>query len=72
MENQVSQGIKYMLYASLLFAFMGAMAKELSTSMSSVEVVFFRNVFGVFFILISIYKSPLKQQGGRFWLLTFR
>ena len=72
MENQVSQGIKYMLYASLLFAFMGAMAKELSTSMSSVEVVFFRNVFGVFFILMSIYKSPLKQQGGRFWLLTFR
>ena len=56
MENQVSKGIKYMLLASLLFAFMGAMAKELSDSMSSVEVVFFRNVFGVFFILISIYK----------------
>ena len=40
--------------------------------MGSVEVVFFRNVFGVFFILISIYKSPLKQLGGRFWLLIFR
>lgn len=72
MENQVSKGIKYMLYASLLFAFMGAVAKELSDSMSSVEVVFFRNIFGVFFILISIYKSPLKQIGGKFWLLTFR
>ena len=72
MENQVSKGIKYMLLASLLFAFMGAMAKELSDSMSSVEVVFFRNVFGVFFILISIYKSPLKQLGGKFWLLVFR
>ena len=72
MENQVSKGIKYMLLASLLFAFMGAMAKELSDSMSSVEVVFFRNVFGVFFILISIYKSPLKQLGGKFWLLIFR
>ena len=72
MENQVSRGIKYMLLASLLFAFMGAMAKELSDSMSSVEVVFFRNVFGVFFILISIYKSPLKQLGGKFWLLIFR
>lgn len=72
MEDQVSKGIKYMLLASLLFAFMGAAAKELSSSMSSVEVVFFRNVFGVFFILISIYNSPLKQIGGKFWLLTFR
>jgi drug/metabolite transporter (DMT)-like permease len=72
MENQVSQGIKYMLFASLLFAFMGAAAKELSSSMSSVEVVFFRNVFGVFLILISIYKTPLVQVGGKFWLLVFR
>ena len=72
MDNQVSKGIKYMLLASLLFAFMGAAAKELSDSMSSVEVVFFRNVFGVFFILISIYNSPLQQLGGKFWLLTFR
>lgn len=72
MENQVTKGIQYMLFASLLFAFMGAAAKELSDSMNSVEVVFFRNVFGVFFILISIYKSPLKQIGGKFWLLTFR
>ena len=72
MENQVNKGIQYMLFASLLFAFMGAMAKELSDSMSSVEVVFFRNVFGVFLISISIYKSPLKQLGGKFWLLVFR
>ncbi|AXX95936.1 MULTISPECIES: DMT family transporter [Arcobacter] len=72
MEEQVNKGIKYMLFASFLFALMGAVAKELSDSMSSVEVVFFRNVFGVFFILISIYNSPLKQIGGKFWLLVFR
>ena len=72
MENQVNKGIQYMLLASLLFAFMGVAAKELTDSMSSVEVVFFRNVFGVLFILISIYKSPLKQLGGKFWLLIFR
>ena len=72
MENQVKKGIQYMLFASLLFAFMGAAAKELSDSMSSVEVVFFRNVFGVLLILISIYNSPLKQIGGKFWLLVFR
>ena len=54
MEDQINKGIKYMLFASLLFALMGAAAKELSDSMSSVEVVFFRNVFGVLLILISI------------------
>ena len=72
MEDQINKGIKYMLFASLLFALMGAAAKELSDSMSSVEVVFFRNVFGVLLILISIYKSPLNQLGGKFWLLVFR
>lgn len=72
MEDQVNKGIKYMLFASLLFALMGAVAKELSDSMSSVEVVFFRNVFGVLLILISIYKTPLNQLGGKFWLLVFR
>lgn len=72
MEDQVNKGIRYMLFASLLFALMGAAAKELSDSMSSVEIVFFRNVFGVLIILISIYKSPLNQLGGKFWLLVFR
>jgi drug/metabolite transporter (DMT)-like permease len=72
MINQENKGIQYMLFASIMFAFMGAAAKELSDSMSSVEVVFFRNIFGVFLILISIYNSPLKQIGGKFWLLIFR
>ena len=67
-----SQGIKYMIFASLLFAFMGAFAKELSNTMSSVEVVFFRNIFGVILISISIYNKPLKQTGGKPWLLLFR
>ena len=57
MTNETKQGIKYMLLASLLFAFMGAFAKELSTSMNSVEIVFFRNVFGVILIALSIYQS---------------
>lgn len=72
MENNVRLGINYMIFASLLFAFMGAAAKELSDSMSSIEVVFFRNVFGVILILLSIYKSPLNQVGGKLWLLIFR
>lgn len=72
MEENVNKGIKYMLIASFLFALMGVTAKELSSTLSSIEIVFFRNVFGVFFILFSIYKSPLNQMGGKFWLLIFR
>lgn len=72
MTNDVSLGIKYMIFASFLFACMGAFAKELSDSMSSIEVVFFRNVFGVILILFSIYRSPLVQRGGKPWLLIFR
>jgi len=72
MTNETKQGIKYMLLASLLFAFMGAFAKELSASMNSVEIVFFRNVFGVVLILLSIYKKPLQQEGGKPFLLIFR
>ena len=71
-NEQVSQGIKYMLFASLLFAFMGAFAKELSDDLPSLEVVFFRNVFGVVLILLSIYRKPLNQVGGKPWLLIFR
>lgn len=72
MTDETKQGIQYMLIASLLFAFMGAFAKELSDNMSSVEVVFFRNVFGVVLIALSVYKRPLQQTGGKFWLLVFR
>lgn len=72
MEENVNKGIKYMLFASFMFALMGVVAKELSYNLSSIEVVFFRNVFGVIFILYSIYNSPLKQIGGKFWLLIFR
>jgi len=72
MEESTKRGIQYMLFASLLFAIMGAFAKELSSNMSSVEVVFFRNVFGVFIIMYSIYKKPLSQKGGKPFLLLFR
>jgi len=66
------KGILYMLFASFLFAVMGGFAKELSASMSSLEVVFFRNVFGVFLIGFMVFKNPIKQKGGKPFLLFFR
>ncbi len=61
-----------MLLASLLFAFMGAFAKLSSMHMSPLEVVFFRNVFGVALILGSFWHRPMRQKGGKLWLLLFR
>ncbi len=61
-----------MLISSILFAFMGAFAKLSSQSMSSIEVVFFRNVFGVAIISYSIYKTGLSGVGGKPFLLFFR
>lgn len=72
MRYQIDEGVKYMLLASFLFAIMGAFAKLCSQSMSSLEVVFFRNVFGVLIVGFAIIKSPLKNVGGKPFLLFFR
>ncbi|MBD3790884.1 MAG: DMT family transporter [Campylobacterales bacterium] len=61
-----------MLIASLSFAVMGGFAKVVSEVLPAVEVTFFRNVFGVVLIGYAIYKSPLKQIGGKPLLLLFR
>jgi drug/metabolite transporter (DMT)-like permease len=70
--KSINDGVKYMLLASFFFAIMGAFAKILSDTMPPVEVVFFRNIIGVFLVLISLMHSPLKQKGGRPFLLIFR
>ncbi|DAB29648.1 MAG TPA: EamA family transporter [Sulfurimonas sp. UBA12504] len=70
-EN-MNKGVKYMLLASLTFAFMGAFAKLASEHMSSLEVVFFRNVAGVLIIGFAILKKPMRHLGGKPWLLFFR
>jgi len=61
-----------MLLASLSFAIMGGFAKVVSEILPPVEVTFFRNVFGVLLVGFAIYKKPLKQVGGRPFLLLFR
>ena len=61
-----------MLLASLSFALMGGFAKVVSQVLPPVEVTFFRNIFGVILVGIAIYKVPLKQTGGKPFLLLFR
>ena len=69
---KIDAGVRYMLFASFMFAIMGAFAKLASASMSSIEVVFFRNVFGVVFITVAVLKKPMNHTGGKLFLLFFR
>lgn len=68
----IDRGVLFMLLASLSFAVMGGFAKTVSEVLPPVEVTFFRNVFGVALVGFAIYKSPLKQIGGKPLLLLFR
>jgi len=70
--RELNSGVKYMLFASFTFAIMGAFAKLASENMSSLEVVFFRNLFGVFIIGYAVYKKPMIHAGGKLLLLLFR
>jgi len=70
--NKLDNGVKYMLIASFTFAIMGAFAKLASAELSSLEVVFFRNIAGVIIVGIAILKTPMKHKGGKPFLLLFR
>jgi len=70
--SKLDRGVLYMLLASFFFAVMGAFAKLSSDSMSSLEVVFFRNVFGVALVGYAVLRKPMNHVGGRPFLLFFR
>ena len=70
--RNINKGVKYMLIASFTFAIMGAFAKLASQSMSSLEVVFFRNIAGVIIVGFAVLKKPMQHQGGKPFLLFFR
>ena len=68
----LSKGIVYSLLAALVFAMMGAFVKIAGKSLSSVNIVFYRNIVGLVFILATLYKRPLQNKGNHFGLLMFR
>ena len=70
--SNLDRGVLYMFMASFFFAIMGAFAKLSSESMSSLEVVFFRNIFGVALVGYAVWRKPMQQAGGQPWLLFFR
>lgn len=67
-----NKGILYMLLASCLFAFTMLFAKLLSHSMGSVEVTFWRNSIGLLVIVPTLLHHPMRNIGGRPFILVFR
>ncbi len=72
MIKGIDKGVIYMFFAGLLSAVNGALAKMLSADMSALEIVFFRNIFGVFFILVMLYHTRPTLPGGNIKLLIWR
>lgn len=61
-----------MLIASFSFALTGACARYLRDDINPIQLVLFRNLFGVGFILFSIWNRMPTQVGGKLSLLIFR
>jgi len=61
-----------MLAGALISALNGAVTKVLADDMSAMEIVFFRNLFGVFLILYALKHTPPKLTGGKWYLLITR
>ena len=72
MLSKVDRGVLFMLVSALISALNGAIAKVLSEDISALEIVFFRNLLGVFFILMMLKHTPTKLPGGQLHLLVLR
>jgi drug/metabolite transporter (DMT)-like permease len=66
------RGIMYMLLAALGFSVMGGFAKVLKTSFNAPQLVFYRNLTGLIVLSYSFFHYPVKQSGGKLWLLITR
>ncbi len=72
MLRRSDSGIFFMLGSALISALNGALTKILSEDISALEIVFFRNLIGVFIILYALKHTPPKLAGGKIHLLFTR
>lgn len=68
----IDTGVLFMLASSVLGALNGAVAKYLSQSMDPLEIVFYRNLIGVFIILFTLKKLNVSFDTSKFHLLLLR
>lgn len=72
MLKRGDSGVGFMLASALISALNGALTKMLSEDISALEIVFFRNLIGIFIILYTLKHTPPKLSGGKFHLLFSR
>ncbi|WP_434581099.1 DMT family transporter [Sulfurimonas sp. NW15] len=72
MLKNVESGILFMLGAALISALNGALTKILSEDISALEIVFFRNLIGIFIILYALQHTAPKLTGGKIYMLFTR
>jgi drug/metabolite transporter (DMT)-like permease len=72
MDKDLRKSLAFMILASFCFAVTGAIARLLKDDYASVQLVLFRNVIGIPFLIYFITKTPIVQKGGRPFLLFFR
>jgi len=70
--KKVDSGVLFILGATLISALNGALTKILSEDISALEIVFLRNLIGVFLILFTLKHTAPKLSGGKFHLLFVR
>ncbi len=72
MSEKIDRGVLFMTLSALISALNGAIAKVLGEDMSALEIVFFRNLIGVIFILMALKHTPPVLSGGKMHLLLLR
>ena len=71
LNNLKSNGIFWMILASLFFALMGATVKELTQRLPSIEVVFFRFLFNFILVIPWMIHQKISFSGNnKAWLLV--
>ena len=72
MLKKVESGVLFMLGSALISALNGALTKILAEDISALEIVFFRNIIGVFIVLYALKHTPAKLTGGKIHMLFTR
>jgi len=70
--KNIDKGMLFMFFSALVSALNGAVAKIISEDMSALEIVLFRNLIGLFLILLTLKHTPSKLKGGKIGLLLVR
>jgi drug/metabolite transporter (DMT)-like permease len=72
MTDKRYHGIFYMLLAALCFSVMGGTAKLLKGNFNAGQLVFYRNLVGLFSLLVGFAVKPPVNKGGKLRWLIFR